>query len=158
MKNFISKMGCKAIGALLIAFAGAQASAATYTATVNGTTYDFTTVAGTANDNMALLSAQPWWGDAALARSFATAVWDGLGTPVYDVLSPMFAYRTNQGQIDGYYLSSSNINGISQGLTMDWGFAVAQVQQVPEIDGALLPQALALMGASALFIRRRRVV
>lgn len=137
------------------------AHAAPYRTTVNGTTYDFTTITGTANDNQQLLSEQPWFGSRSLAFEFATVIWDNLGGTVnLDELGPMFAYA---GDETGFSFAAYSFEYIvvpkdTFNGNVSYTFAVAQEvpQQVPEIDGALLPQALMLMGATGLFFRRRR--
>ena len=70
-------------------------------------------------------------------------------------LGPMFAYGVIDSSFEYVaYLFGTTLNN-SFSRTDTYTFAVAQAQQVPEIDGAMLPQALMLMGASALFLRRR---
>lgn len=133
------------------------AHAQTYQTTVNGTAYNFTTVTGTANDNQTLLSAQPWFGNSSTAETFATAVLDNLGGIVNSgELGPLFAYDGDNTSFSFAAYMFSDIANNSAPSSEIFTFAVATPVPVPEIDGALSPQALALMGASALFIRRRK--
>lgn len=148
----------KLVASFLLAMAALPvAHAQTYQTTVNGTVYNFTTVTGTANDNQTLLSAQPWFGNSSTAVTFATAVWDKLGGTVnFGELGPLFAYDGDDSEFSFAAYAFGDIVDGSMFSTRTYTFAVATPVPVPEIDGALLPQALALMGASALFIRRRK--
>lgn len=140
----------------LLALTASHVQAASFQTTINGTSYNFTTITGTYNDNQAQLSSQPWFGSASLANTFATAVSSNLGGTVnFGELGPMFAYGVIDSSFEYVaYLFGTTLNN-SFSRTDTYTFAVAQAQQVPEIDGAMLPQALMLMGASALFLRRR---
>lgn len=63
------------VGSAAAIMAGASAAnAATFTANVNGTDYDITTVNGTYLDLSATLESQVWWGNEALAQKFAQTV------------------------------------------------------------------------------------
>lgn len=148
----------KLVASFLLAMAALPAAhAQTYQTTVNGTAYNFTTVTGTANDNQNLLSAQPWFGSSSAAESFATALWNNLGGTVnIGELGPLFAYDGDDSSFSFAAYSFGGIVNFSMSSSETYTFAVATAVPVPEIDGALLPQALALMGASALFIRRRK--
>ena len=140
----------------LLALTASHAQAASFQAAIGGTSYNFTTITGTYNDNQAQLSSQPWFGSASLANTFATAVSFNLGGTVnFGELGPMFAYGVidSEFQYVAYSFGSTVNNSFSR--TGTYTFAVAQAQQVPEIDGAMLPQALMLMGASVLFLRKR---
>jgi hypothetical protein len=60
--------------------------------TVGGTQYDITTVTGTFDNLSSTLTnpaTAPWWGNSGLAKSFAEAVFAGLGTPNNDSLQQL---------------------------------------------------------------------
>jgi hypothetical protein len=89
------------VGSATAIMAGASvANAATFTANVNGTDYDITTVNGTYLDLSATLKSQVWWGNEALAQKFAQTVgtslpaayaWRWLSIPTYGVGMAVFS-------------------------------------------------------------------
>jgi len=140
----------------LLALTASHVQAASFQTTIGGTSYNFTTITGTYIDNQSQLSSQPWFGSDSLANTFATAVSSNLGGTVnFGELGPLFAYSLSGSNFDFAAYSFGNIVNTSFSRTDTYTFAVAQAQQVPEIDGAMIPQALMLMGASVLFLRRR---
>lgn len=143
----------------LLAIAALPAAhAQTYQTTVNGTLYDFSTITGSYADNQALLSSQPWFGSLSNSVAFATEVWDNLGGTVNsDEEGPYFAWASSGSTVSYSFYYFDEIYSFSNlSTSTSRVFAVATAVPVPEIDGTLLPQALALMGASVLFIRRRK--
>ena len=152
-------------------FAGSSAMAATsFQFTYSGTTYDVTTMTGSGYSGFFANSEyqtavntggyfMPWYGNQVAAEAFATAGYNS-GVALFSSLvndgkyGPLFIY----GEPDGYNFAAwtgNNISSFSFRLVPDMVYAVATVA-VPEIDGSLMPQALALMGASVFFLRRRR--
>ena len=104
----------------------------------------------------------PWYGNQVAAEAFATAGYNS-GVALFSSLvnsnnvgdfGPAFIYA----EVDGYDFaawSGISVGSVEFQLVPDIVYAVATVA-VPEIDGNLMPQALALLGASVLFLRRRR--
>ena len=60
--------------------------------TVNGTSYNITTIVGSYNANSTQLSSEPWFGSSSAATSFASALGTLLGTPNSGSGGPFFAY------------------------------------------------------------------
>ena len=77
--------------ALLLSLSPVPGWAATLDVMVDGSSYTVTTVTGSFDDHADLLQAQIWWGDTALATSFAAAVEYDLGVLNGPVLGPFFA-------------------------------------------------------------------
>jgi len=81
------------------------AHALTVTKTINGTSYDITTLTGRFDANQTTLTSTPWWGDSNLAQAFAGAVEDSLGLPQGPFAAvggsryqgPYFAYAAQPG-------------------------------------------------------------
>jgi len=87
-----SRLGQRLQGALgaaaaLAAISLSPGSAQAYVVTVGGVQYDVTTFTGSYNGNSSKFATasnggvMPWWGDIFMAREFATAVGENLGTP-----------------------------------------------------------------------------
>lgn len=152
-------------------FAGSSAlAAASFQFTYSGTTYDVSTMTGSGYLGFFANSEyqtsvntggyfMPWYGNQLAAEAFATAGYNS-GVALFSSLvndgkyGPLFIYA----EPDGYNFAAwtgNNISSFSFRLVPDMVYAVATVA-VPEIDGNLMPQALALIGASVLFLRRRR--
>ena len=155
-------------------FAGSSAMAATsFQFTYSGTTYDVTTMTGSGfsgffanREYQAAVNAggyfMPWYGNQLVAEAFATAGYNS-GVSLFSSLvnsnnvgdfGPAFIYA----QVDGYDFAAWNgtsVGSVEFQSVPNIVYAVATVA-VPEIDGSLMPQALALMGASVFFLRRRR--
>lgn len=101
----------------------------------------------------------PWYGNQLAAEAFATAGYNS-GIALFSSLvndgsyGPAFIYA----EVDLYDFAAWNgtsVGSVEFQVVPDIVYAVATVA-VPEIDGNLMPQALALMGASVFFLRRRR--
>lgn len=152
-------------------FAGSSALAATsFQFTYSGTTYDVSTMTGSGYLGFFANSEyqtsvntggyfMPWYGNQVAAEAFATAGYNS-GVALFSSLvndgsyGPAFIYA----ELDGYDFAAWNgtsVGSVEYRLVPDIVYAVATVA-VPEIDGNLMPQALALMGASVFFLRRRR--
>lgn len=69
------------------------AGAATVTRTINGTSYDISTVTGSFNNLQSTLTDTPWWNNRDLAGQFAAEVGVDLGDPNFR-RGPFFAYDT----------------------------------------------------------------
>jgi hypothetical protein len=130
---------------------------------VGGSKYDVTTVSGTYNGLLTTLSAQPWFGNATLAQTFATEVSAGLGLPNGFVIGPLFAtgleYVDPMFAVFGAYyydyFSSTGVGFNSLGEPDDTlAFAKAQLQ--PPASSAV-PAPLPLLGAMAGFGMSRRL-
>lgn len=166
----------KAVLSGLMVLTGSMACASTsFQFTYLGTTYDVSTLTGTGYNgffaNSSYLTAtdtggyfMPWYGSSpaaiAAATAFATAGYNSGLTDFSTSVNGSFgsaAFIT--GETDMYSFVTWNGSSASfteYGAIPDIVYAVATVA-VPEIDGALMPQALLLLGASAFFVRRRRL-
>ena len=86
-------LGLLALGVLIWLFPSiAKADAMV---TVDGTSYDITLIAGTYNDNSATLDSNPWFGNEALADTFAQALGALDGTPQEGIFGPYFVYAAD---------------------------------------------------------------
>ena len=153
--------------------------AATWTGTVNGTTYNFETGYGSYNDNVALFQAQPWWGvdNEALARQFATAVGTNLGLYTqpggsswqlwgpwfaYDYRGlyslPSVAYLDSYGGVGSFHSTGFELNthAFIAGSGAIPGPGPAPSPGVPEIDGSLIPQVGFLIACLFLMFGRKK--
>lgn len=162
----------KAVLSGLMVLTGSMACASTsFQFTYLGTTYDVTTLTGTgfngffANSGYQIATDtggyfMPWYGSAIAATAFATAGYNsGVAAFSTNVNDSFGAAAFITGPADLYSFVSWNGSSASfteHGAVPDMVYAVATVA-VPEIDGALMPQALLLLGASAFFVRRRRL-
>ena len=74
-----------------VAFVANPAQAATFTASINGTDYNITTVTGSYNSLKTQLEATPWWNNQSLASSVALNL--GITNPssVLNGMGPLFA-------------------------------------------------------------------
>ena len=138
--------------------------AAAYQVTVGGVDYEVTFVDTSYTASTALLESQPWWGSFSDAGAFATAVGDAdnVGAPRFGQLS--FAYGVVSFLPDVLYRNVNSAGTVSGDLNADQGstrsFATATaIVAVPEIDGAVLPQALFVLFAlgAGLHARRNRL-
>ena len=134
-------------------------AASTYTATVGGTSYDFTYIFSTYNENIALLQSQPWWNSQDLAKTFATAVGSQLGLPFYGEYGPLFAYSA-PGAVHATMYSNPTFfySGPAAGKANSVPYATATVHSAaaPEIDGALIPQVGLLLAGLFIILGRRK--
>jgi hypothetical protein len=150
--------------------AGFSEKGSAYQATVSGTTYNFTTITGTFTALESTLISQVWWGDLAKAQSFAAALGTNLGSTVnFGEVGPFFAYAVDPNASSGrgsfsYAAPVSYGSGVvmqteflknNLGADNTWTFAIAS--PVPEIDGALLPQAALIAAGLFAWSRRRKV-
>ena len=133
---------------------------------VGGQSYDITYITGTYNDNLAVLSAQPWFGNETKAMDFATALKDAgpyvLGTPSTAGYPPYFAVGTG-GLYNNYFVAP--VQGYDGHVTLGtpearWyteGFAVVNTSAgAPEIDGSLAPKVGFLLGCLFLMFGRKK--
>jgi len=143
------------------------------TATVNGTSYNFTYFTGTYNDNISKFSTtlMPWWGSQSTAVLFASAVAGNLEYPNQQSTpykGPYFAYSYNhipQDTMNPYNIGLEIFynNKINSGFTLPSNtrtYAIATVNTgaaaVPEIDGALIPQVGLLIAGLFLILGRKK--
>jgi hypothetical protein len=140
-------------------------SAEAVSVTVNGTTYDVNTFAGTYNANTAKFNTlannglMPWWGNESLAQQFATAVGASLGTPVSGIYGPNFAHAIqNAGfavYVNGKVFDPSNSSVYSLSFTTNESGTYATATLAPPPAG--VPGPLPLFGAAAAFGLSRRL-
>ena len=155
-----------AVATATLALFAASLPASAYQINVGGIDYEVTFVDTSYSASTALLESQPWWGSATDAGTFATAVGDAdnVGATIGGELS--FAYGlgppipTSEGlfrYVDSAGVVSGNL-GTGQGAVRSFATATAIVA-VPEIDGAVLPQALFILFAlgAGLHVRRNRL-
>lgn len=152
LMNFLKQC----FAALLFGLAVSVAHATSYTTTVNGTAYNFSTIAGSFESNYNLLSSQPWFGDFDAANQFVTAVWDNLGGAAnFGEVGPFFAWETSDGFFSFQAFAADNV--ISSYYTVEGPYTFAVATAVPELDGSLLAQALGLLVATAFLFHRRQI-
>ena len=166
-KKFFLALVTVALGAMS---SGAMAAPpqTTFSATVNGTSYNLTYFTGSYNDNILKFNTtlMPWWGDSSNAIKFTDAVGWGLGTPntmgSFGISGPMFAYKNfNDNNIsiitnDAIYGATDNL--ISKSISYSYATLAVNpgAAAVPEIDGALIPQVGFLLAGLFLMFGRRK--
>ena len=133
---------------------------------VSGQSYDITYITGTYDANVALLSQQPWFGNATEAMAFATALSNAgtyvLGKPSSAGYPPYFATGIG-GPYNNYFLApvQSSDGKVTFGSpdahwTFD-AFAVVNTSAgAPEIDGSLAPKVGFLLGCLFLMFGRKK--
>lgn len=130
------------LGALMMG--AMQADAATVQVEFNDEQYDVTTITGTFDALSATLQSQIWWGNAAAASTFASAVGTQLGAPAENVgltfsnWGPLFARSVSGTQVSSIALDVAGVFGFTiQGPTSSttgthtYAVASAQVAVVP---------------------------
>ena len=132
---------------------------------VSGQSYDITYITGTYDANVALLSQQPWFGDATKAKNFAIALSNAgtyvLGQPSLAGYPPYFATGTAGASFLAPYQTSTGYVGSvvavdSHSNTAD-AFAVVNTSAgAPEIDGSLAPKVGFLLGCLFLMFGRKK--
>ena len=136
---------------------------------VGGQSYDITYVTGTYDANVALLSQQPWFGNATEAMAFATALSNAgtyvLGTPSEAGYPPYFATGISGAPFINNFLapvqtSTGYVGSVvavdSHSNTAD-AFAVVNTSAgAPEIDGSLAPKVGFLLGCLFLMFGRKK--
>jgi hypothetical protein len=134
--------------------------------TVGSTDYDVATATGSAETNefLALLMAQPWWGNFALARDAARAARDGLGVPnTYsnNPHTPYFAYGVTgtgaslQVRTYSWYWGREQHVHQHDNITGTNSFAVTATT-VPSSGATAAMLGLALIGVGAVKRKQRR--
>jgi hypothetical protein len=126
----------------------------TYVAvTVDGNTYDVSTITTTFNASGSLLESQVWWGNTVLAQAFMTAVGQSLGIGYQggDQAGPLFNYAADSSDLFSYASfnnTTTPLNFNAGGIGSDsFTFAVAtSVTPVPESSANP-----ALLAAAGLF-------
>jgi hypothetical protein len=128
---------------------------------VGGSNYDVTTVSGTYNGLLTTLSAQPWFGNATLAQTFATELSSGLGLPANNAYGPIFATGVVNDELGlvvfgAYYDDANGSTGWNSFGLADDTLVFAQAQLQPPAPSAV-PAPLSLFGAMAGFGMSRRL-
>lgn len=169
MKRSSTAVACVTI-ALALAPGMAQA-APTVTVNVGGLSYDVTYFAGAYNTNTAKFQAppagqMPWWGDSALAKSFATTIGAQLGLPnLGGTQGPSFAYEAETITDDqftytfinawGYNPTAAPNNIIKSAVSGGFSFNYATASLTP--NPSAVPGPVPLFGAAAAFGVSRRL-
>ena len=114
-----------------IAIAGSQmiAEAPATTVSVDGKTYDLTTLFGSFDENAGVLEDQPWWGDEGLAIALADEVEFDLGDfngdfPAEIPMSPVFAFEAGQGVAGAFATPGISCVGSCHGTSDEAAYAV----------------------------------
>lgn len=154
-----------AVATATLAFFAATLPASAYQINVGGIDYEVTFVDTSYSASTALLESQPWWGSATDAGTFATAVGDAdnVGATIGGEL--IFAYQSvTFPLVQVVFRSVDDAGTVSGNLAIPVAsvrsFATATaIVAVPEIDGAVLPQALFVLFAlgAGLHARRNRL-
>jgi hypothetical protein len=149
-----------AAGLLLGAGSASALTPPTVPVLVNGTTYDVTYFVGSYDENISRFATaeMPWWGDSGLANTFATAVGENLGKPLFDFYGPGFAYATTTPAATTYVnayayepiMSSVEILNLESNNNRSYAIATPQ-------SPAPVPAPLPLFGAAAAFRATRRL-
>ena len=133
--------------------------------TVSGQQYDVTTFSGSYNANASLFNtpanggAMPWWGNAALAEQFSTAVGAAFGYPNDDIISPYFAH-TDTGVAMGAATTINDGFGsfVDFQVSKSTVFHYAVASIVPPLAPATgTPGPLPILGAASAFGMSRRL-
>ncbi len=164
--TFFSHRRCNGASLAKSAFAAAVAlgtlaagHAQAYVVTVGGVQYDVTTFTGTYNANTSKFAlppapgVMPWWGNQALASSFATAVGANLGTPnsySSNTSGPVFAYTQSIGLVDGVNWCTANCMSNPDDYYASAAESLVYAQATP-LYTAPVPAPLPLFGAAAAF-------
>jgi len=152
--------------AVVVAASSVSAQAATWTAIVGNSTYDFTTVSGTVADLSDTLQSQPWWGDTDFAARAASALGERLGT--FDLAADfgvhagpiVLSYVDTAGAAYGafdYPTIGGTYSFAGVGALNSYTFVTAVlVSAAPEIDGERAPLAVLLIALLGMARLRRR--
>lgn len=107
-------IGRRYCSALNIALAGSQVNAATYTASMNDTRYEITTIMGSFIENQTLSESQPWFVSSIVAVDLIRVSADDLGGTVNNgVVGPYFAtpWDSRYASIGFWTFGSTMANG-----------------------------------------------
>ena len=167
MKNFLASpcsalLGSLSLAALSLAFSAP--AEAVVIANVGGTNYEVTTFNGTYDANISRFSVNemPWWGNKALAESFATALWTiaplpNGGLPGNDSVGPFFAWQEDANV--SFVAAGINGGGLLSATTSSsiaFNYAVAQAVPVPFESDALPVVGATLFMAGGLWWKKKR--
>ena len=130
---------------------------ADYPVSVNGLTYNLTTVTDSYNNISSTLNANPWWGDSGLARSLADVLRTNLGSPntfINQPFSPFFATGVYNSSV-GWYGYNNGISGSTsaQSNSLTWAVFLGYLNSGPsaaETQAALQANIAALQGIYAI--------
>ena len=164
----------KFLFALVTVVLGAMSSGAmatptppTFTATVNGTSYNLTYFTGSYSDNISKFNTtlMPWWGNISDATNFSNAVGKGFGSPnnvgIGYASGPLFTHSHSGGYINNIWYATAYNGSFTYNVldTASYSFATLAVNPgaaaVPEIDGALIPQVGLLIAGLFLILGRK---
>lgn len=146
-KGFLRRVGL----ILAVCFPLLSTQAHAVSVTVNGTSYELSSVTGKFTANSALLQSQTWWGNAGLASDFASAAGDiGGGLFAYQPRPSPFPEVDNK--VYGFFGVSNTATFAEQSNT--YMTATASASSVPEINAGSLSQALLILFALWLVTRR----
>ncbi|MBV9385582.1 MAG: hypothetical protein JOZ78_04040 [Chroococcidiopsidaceae cyanobacterium CP_BM_ER_R8_30] len=114
--------------------------------------YDITTLQTSYSENSTLLSAQPWYGNAIEALTFASTVGSSFGTPNPASVSvgPLFPYASNGAYT---YFPGSSLKATSVGYSPDTTYSFAVATAVPEPSELVGTLALGFIGLVFQFKR-----
>jgi hypothetical protein len=143
-------------GLCAAAFAVAATSAASAVeVTVDGVTYEVSTFFGsyTANSGSFDTASMPWWNDRALAKSVRDAYLDATSPS-----GTYFAYSFSGGQVSALQASSKSdtTSNLASADFATYATATEVPAEIPEIDGPVLAQLVAVLGAGWLIVAARR--
>ena len=168
--NTAKRILCLFSVVLGLAFFASQAAAATVTVTVGGTTYTLTAQNLSDATGHAILSAQPWWGNPALAAQISNAVQyqlgdlnGGMGPFPPGIPAALVAYGTSPPYTSITYWNGSSVQTCPAGcpLQTDQDFYITAVGLVaPSIptlgEWGLMALALLIGVLGIYYVAHRR--
>lgn len=155
--HFLIRLLFSIVSLLLVIGLTNSAAAGTVRAiTVSGTTYNIAFSSSTTFANCeAAIRASPWWGNSAMASSFASALGGQLGAPTAGTYGPLFGFGTYSGGTDnaawniGGTIAVSNGNGWPSASLAQWAVDQSQIGLSPLCVAASAPPFLAGVAPSS---------